>query len=134
MDPIGVFDEKILETYRNTTFHVKDRSGQLVPFTVKNSQACPVLKQKQFAVITAFNPMNEIKSEIENKRNSGLLEVELKKRAYTFYPTVGSLGDHAEESFTVENIPQEEAVSLGKQFRQYAILYCDRNGPRFIRC
>lgn len=134
MDHIGVFDEKILETYRKTTFHVKDRSSQLVPFTVKNSLTRPVLKQKQFAVITAFNPMNEIKSESENKRNSGLLEAELKKRPYDFYPTVGSLGDHVEESFTVENIPQEEAVSLGKQFRQYAILYCDRRGPRFIRC
>lgn len=134
MDHIGIFDSKVLEAYRNTIFCVKDNAGHVVPFTVKTSQQFPVLKSKRFAVITAFNPMNVIKSQAENRQNNQLLEAELKKRLYVYYPSSGSLGDHVEDSFTIENIPQEEATALGKQFAQYAILFNDDNGPRFIRC
>ncbi|MSR78457.1 MAG: DUF3293 domain-containing protein [Candidatus Omnitrophica bacterium] len=134
MDHIGVFNNKILDAYRNTTFWVTNQAGQLVSFVVKNSQQFPILKQKQFAVITAFNPMNVVKSDAENNQNHLLLAAELKKRSHVYYPTSGSLGDHVEESFTIEDIPQEEAVALGKQFAQYAILFNDVNGSRFIRC
>lgn len=134
MDHIGTFDSKVLEAYRNTTFCVRDSSGQVVPFTVKTFQQYPALKLKRFAVVTAFNPMNVIKSQAENKQNNQLLEAELKKRSYVHYPTSGSLGDHVEDSFTIEDIPQDEATALGKQFAQYAILFNDENGPRFIRC
>lgn len=131
---LGEFESEILKAYQATVFQVKDSLGELVSFKVMNWQSYPVLKEKQFAIITAFNPMNEVKSKAENQMNNGLLEQQLKKMGHRYYATVGALDEHAEESFTVEEIALADAVTLGLKYGQYAILYCDKNGPYFVRC
>ena len=134
MSNVGEFENAILEAYEQTTFQVKDGSGKLISFTVKNWQTHPFLKNKRFAIITAFNPMNKVVSAAENQKNNLCLEQVLKEMGLLFYASVGALGDHSEESFTIEGITLSEARALGRRFEQYAILYCDQNGPYFSRC
>lgn len=126
--------EEILEAYSKTEFMVKDLNGVPVTFRVCDSPPHPVLKQKRFAIITAWNQRNVVMPEEENKKRNRLLEFFLKISGYTFYASVGRLGDHAEESFTIEDIPEKEAVSFGSGFVQYAILFNDEKGPRFVYC
>lgn len=120
--------------YRNTYFQVKDPIGNLVRFTALATDQYPFLKEKQFAIITAFNPMNRAVSDVENQRQNKLLEADLTKGGHAFYSTVGELDGHAEESFTVENISQAQAVEFGVRYRQHSILYNDAEGVRFVRC
>ncbi len=126
--------EEILELYRKTEFMVKDNHGTPVAFRVGDTPPNPVLMQKRFAIVTAWNPNNVVSSEEDNRRGNRTLEVLLRLSDFKFYPSVGRLGDHAEEGFTIEDIPEKEAVEFGKRFGQYAILFNDEKGPRFVFC
>jgi hypothetical protein len=119
--------------YFETTFMVKDFQGRDFQFTVNNSDKYPLLRHKKFAILTAFNPLNTIRSRSENKKRLKALEEELKKREFNFYPSKAAGKKYSEESFTIEDISEKEAIALGKQFIQFAILYCDENGPRFVK-
>lgn len=106
----------------------------LVRFTALTEDQYPFLKQKQFAIITAFNPMNRVISERENLTQNSLLEKDLAERGFCFYSTRGELDGHFEASFTVENISQAQAIEFGVKYRQHSILYNDAQGVRFVRC
>lgn len=134
MRTIGHFDPEILKEYENTSFEVKDEDGQLISFKIKEWDQFSILKKKIFSVITAANPMNETKSPRENKKNNSRLEKRLKDMNYVYYSTTDTSSKHAEMTFTIEDITIEEAVRLGREFLQYAILYCDKKSPCFIRC
>src|SRR5689334_9904308 len=105
--------EEMLEIYRKTEFMVKDEHGASVNFRVCDTSLHPVLKQKSFAVITAWNPDNAAFSEVDNRRRNRELEVLLNIRNFNFYPSVGRLGDHFEESFTIEGISEADAIEYG---------------------
>lgn len=122
------------ELYRRTFFQVKDPAGKLVRFTALTADQYSFLKQKQFAIMTAFNPMNRVVSELENVAQNILLENDLTEGGFYFYRTRGELDGHFEDSFTVENISQAQAVEFGVKYRQHSILYNDALGVRFVRC
>lgn len=126
--------EEILEVYRKTEFMVRDLDGSPVNFRVCDTPPNPVLKGRRFAVITAWNPGNVPLAEGENRRRNRELDLLLRIPNYKFYPSVGRLGDHFEESFTVEDISEIDAVEYGKDFGQYAILYNDEGGARIVIC
>ena len=128
------FDPGIYDLYARTTYTVRDESGQEVFFNLKSAKELPLLRRKQFAVVTAWNPMNRRLSAHENEVRNEQLESELQKTPYVFYPTIGVLGEHFEKSFTVEKIPESEAVRMGSLFEQYAILINDSLGCRLVRC
>jgi hypothetical protein len=73
----------------------------------------PLLKKKQFAIITAWNPNNRELTLEDNRLRNNKLEEMIKLRAYIYYPSIGATPDHSEESFTVENISEADAVFLG---------------------
>lgn len=127
-------DREWLAIYEKTIFSVRNLKGELVPFTAHAAGEHPFLKQKRFAIVTAFNPMNRKASAQENRRRNALLKKDIEDKGYDFYPVQGELNEHAEDSFAVENIPEEEALKLGRKYRQHSILYNDEKGVRFIRC
>jgi len=129
-----VTDNNLMDLYSRTTFSVKDLLDNLVNFTAVTAENHPILKKKRFSIITAFNPMNESTSERDNQRNHKRLKGDLSKLEYVHYETVGTLDGHSELSFTIEEIPYEEAMKIGAKYRQYAILFNDEKGIRFIRC
>ena len=124
--------QSILDIYNRTQFMVRDEGGEDVNFTVGDKKYPKVVLQKQFAIITAWNPMNSELTIEENRNRNTELEKAIKEQNYYYYPSQGSLGDHSEESFTVEDIPMVDAEALGSEFEQYAVLFCDTEGPRFI--
>jgi len=128
------FDSDWMNLYYRTFFQVKDQTGNLIRFTALTADQYPFLKQKQFAIITAFNPMNRVVPRDENQKMNEKLAVDLIRGGYVFYPTVGELDGHAEGSFTIENISQAQAVEIGVKYRQHSILYNDAEGVRFVRC
>lgn len=94
-------DDAWLKLYERTFFQVKDPGGMLVRFTALNADQYPFLKQKQFAIITAFNPMNRAVSERDNLAQNSHLEKDLAEGGFYFYSTRGELDGHFEDSFTV---------------------------------
>ena len=125
-------DQAILEIYNRTQFMVRDEGGRDIYFAVGDTEYPDVIEKKQFAIITAWNPMNGKLPVEENKGRNNELEAVLKEQNLHYYPSIGICGDHSEESFTVENISKDDAVSLGKRFGQHAIVYCDEEGLRFL--
>jgi len=130
----GQNDAAWLDLYKRTFFQVKDSDGKLIRFTALTADQYPFLKQKKFAIITAFNPMNQTVSPEENRIQNERLAADLAAGGYVFYPTVGELDGHVEGSFTIENISQTQAVEIGVKYRQHSILYNDAKGVRFVRC
>ncbi len=128
------FDPEIYDLYSRTTYSVRDEEGREVFFTPRQASESPLLKRKFFVVLTAWNPMNKRLGTRENRARNRLLEMELKKTPYVFYPTLGTLEEHREESFTVEGMPESEGARLGALFEQYAILVNDSQGCRLVRC
>lgn len=129
-----LFDPSLLAIYRKSYFQVKDSNRRLVRFTVKTLKKHPELARKIFAVITAWNPMNQLLSQQANRALNQKLARRLRSSGAVFYRTDGWLGHHCESGFTVEGIRVPEAIQLGREFHQYAILYNDWRGPRFLRC
>ncbi len=125
-------DQAILEIYNRTQFMVRDQSDQPVYFTMGDKKLPNVVTKKQFAIVTAWNPMNRELDRKENVRRNRELEGMLKEQKRCYYPSLGTCEHHAEESFTIESISQADAVGLGKRFEQHAILFCEGKGPRFL--
>ena len=76
--------------------------------------------------------MNNMLPVEENRNRNKDLEDILKEQKYVSYPSLGTCENHAEESFTIEQISQADAEKLGKQFGQHAILFGDGEGVRFL--
>lgn len=129
-----IADDNLIEIYRRTTYSVKDANGSLIDFVPAEDAKLPILLKKRFAIITAFNPMNQIQSPAVNEIAHECLRKELIKRPYEFYESMGRLEDHKELSFTVEGVSESEAISLAREFSQHAILYNDEQGIRFPLC
>lgn len=120
--------------YSETSFMARDADGAEITFTKKGGVPL-LIKDKQFAVITAWNPDNNQLTVEENKARNGLLENDLKKTKYVFYPSLGTGTDgHSEGSFTIEEISLTEAVEFGHKYGQHAIAYNDARGFVFERC
>jgi len=51
--------EKLLNIYSNTEFMVKGIGNDPVHFTANTAADFKILKQKKFAIITAWNPQNK---------------------------------------------------------------------------
>jgi len=128
------FDRSLLAIYQRSHFQVRDQNRRLVSFTVKTLKKHPALSCKVFAVMTAWNPMNQSLTKTANQARNRKLAQQLRQRGAVFYRSDGWLGKHCEEGFTVEGIGVREAVEIAREFEQYAILFNDRRGPRFLRC
>ena len=109
----------MLEIYKKNHFKVGD-----VDFIFEKIPD-DVLFAKRFAIITAWNPNNEITSDVLNKENNELLIREIKEMDLSFDDALGYFEDHSEASYCVYNISFTDAIRLGKQFQQYSILYND---------
>lgn len=87
----------------------------------------------KFAIITAYNPMDQKLSDHENKlRNDNLL----KRISRNFFLEIfGSSPDqcHQEPSFAfISNL--KDAIEVGKEFQQRAIYYVSHGNLQLIEC
>ena len=87
-----------------------------------------------FAIITAWNPNNESRSQEANDFMNNKLKEKIKRLKYAYEPTVGKFDEHSEDSFIVFRISKEDAIALGKEFKQYSIFYNNIENLEYIKC
>ena len=133
---------ELFEAYKNTTYRVYLPLGEIdIRIGVMN----PLLQQlllsnhvESWAFITACNPYSVMQNEDVNTLLNTQLERYLLEKQYVFFKGIGVGDDDSwepEASFMVLNIRKEDAIKLGKQFKQNAIVAgIIGNLPELIDC
>ena len=120
---------ELFEAYKNTTYLVYSPIGEIdIRIGVMN----PLLQQlllnnssESWVFITAYNPYSVMQDAGVNTILNTQLEDYLSGKRYLFFKGIGVGDDKSwepESSFMVLNIRKEDAVKLGKQFKQNAIV------------
>ena len=130
-------DEKksgLWQAYKQTAFHVH---GCEPEFCIRIGSHHEQLDRLQlehncdaWSYITASNPASELLSNEENAKRRRELEALLQLQGYVFYGGEGVGSDPewpAEASFLILGISREDAMHLGRQFGQNAIV-CGTRG------
>ena len=133
---------ELFEAYKNTTYLVYSPIGEIdIRIGVMN----PLLQQlllnnssESWVFITACNPYSVMQDEDVNTLLNTQLEDYLSGKRYVFFKGIGVGDDNSwepEASFMVLNIRKEDAVKLGRQFKQNAIVTgVIGNAPELIDC
>ncbi len=133
---------ELFEAYKNTTYRVYLPLGEIdIRIGVMN----PLLQQlllsnhvESWAFITACNPYSVMQNADVNTILNTQLEDYLSGKQYLFFKGNGVGDDDSwepEASFMVLNIRKEDAIKLGKQFKQNAIAAgVIGNLPELIDC
>jgi len=120
--------EELLNAYKATTYRVSDpefdiRIGKLHPsldrFMEKSGHST-------WAFITAWNPKSQELSIDENRARSQALTDRLKSHELSVYNALGipDKGDWTpEESLLILGIPRKQAIELGEELVQNAIVF-----------
>lgn len=89
-----------------------------------------------FAVVTAWNPGRARPGREENEARNRALRAEVERRGWQWLPAEGRSPDgaHREPSFAVFGATLEEALALGRQFGQAAIVWFDGEAARLAWC
>ena len=133
---------ELFEAYKNTTYLVYSPIGEIdIRIGVMN----PLLQQlllnnssESWVFITAYNPYSVMQDAGVNTILNTQLEDYLSGKRYLFFKGIGVGDDNSwepEVSFMVLNIRKEDAVKLGRQFKQNAIVTgVIGNAPELIDC
>ena len=80
---------------------------------------------KTWAFITAWNPLPDILSKVENEQRNENLQRYLLDRDYSIHKGIGISKDQtwSEESFFIENIELEDARTASAKFGQLAFVF-----------
>ena len=120
---------ELFEAYKNTTYLVYSPIGEIdIRIGVMN----PLLQQlllnnssESWVFITAYNPYSVMQDAGVNTILNTQLEDYLSGKRYLFFKGIGVGDDNSwepEASFMVLNIRKADAVKLGRQFKQNAIV------------
>lgn len=133
---------KLFEAYKNTTYRVYLTLGEIdIKIGIMNLLLHELLLSnnvESWAFITACNPYSVMQDAGVNTLLNTQLEDYLSEKQYLFFKGMG-VGDddswEAESSFMVLDIRKEDAVKLGKQLKQNAIVVgVIGNSPELIDC
>lgn len=125
--------KKLEELYRAT-----DYESPQAGVTLKAGQPSEAMarltssfEEKGYAFITAWNPGSEPATSAQNRRQNSMLEERLTELRYIYFEGRGVPHTERwtpEESFLILGITKEDALSLGREFSQTAILYGTSSG------
>ncbi len=126
-------DEKLRIAYQQTNYFVPE-----LDISIKIDLNCKALedllqacKLETWAFITACNPRSVSLSDLENQNRQKELKGIFEKGGLPFWGGVGIGMDsdwEPEESFLVLGISKEEAMKLGQQLHQNAIVFGRKGG------
>ena len=133
---------ELFEAYKNTTYRVYSPIGEIdIRIGVMNLLLQELLLNNHvasWAFITACNPYSVMQNADVNTILNTQLERYLSEKQYVFFKGMGVGDDDSwepEASFMVLNIRKEDAIKLGKQFKQNAIVTgVIGNLPELIDC
>ena len=121
-----MISEELLLGYEATCYSILNPKIDIY-IKKENQELQSFLREHNFTswcFITAWNPFSEALSYEENNVLNQLLEADL--NCYSVFSAKGqdTLGDWpAEISFFVGNISREQAIHLGKKYKQNAIVF-----------
>ena len=121
-------NESLISAYKATSYIVWD-SDICIRIGQPSQELDDLLEEhaySEWCFITAWNPKSTPLTQQQNKANNQILEQELDQRGYSYFKGQGEADEGnwpAEESFLVLGTPKKNAIALGKQFEQHAILY-----------
>ena len=111
----------ILSEYLQTIFIAKDLPAGGWP--------------EKFAVVTACNPMSSGDRE-DDSAATIRLKKHISRSGHKRYRVTGASPDwsHQEASFAVWNLTLDEAVAMGREFRQRAVFWVERGRIEVVSC
>lgn len=120
---------ELFEAYKNTTYRVYLPLGEIdIRIGVMNLLLHELLltnNSESWAFISACNPHSVVQDAGVNTLLNTQLEAYLLEKQYVFFKGMGVGDDNSwepEASFMVLNIGKEDAIKLGRQFKQNAIV------------
>ncbi len=133
---------ELFEAYKNTIYRVYLPLGEIdIRIGVMNLSLQELLLSnnvESWAFITACNPYSVMQNADVNTILNTQLEDYLLGKRYLFFKGMGVGDDYSwepEASFMVLNIRKEDAIKLGRQFKQNAIVAgVIGNSPELIDC
>ena len=132
--------EHLLQAYRNTRYCVQLPSGEIVLRVGKHLPAVDALLHahglRTWVFITADNP-GSIRDEPGNPVRRALLRDQVQELGLPWFIGRGvgnEPGWPAEESLLILGLDAEEAIALGRQFGQLALLAGELGGPARLVC
>lgn len=133
---------ELLQAYKNTTYSICSPHGDIdIRIGVMNPLLQELLLKnnaESWAFITACNPYSVMQNADLNNFLNTQLEAYLSEKQYVFFKGMGVSDDDSwepETSFMVLDIRKEDAIKLGKQFKQNAIVAgVIGNFPELIDC
>ena len=133
---------ELFEAYKNTTYRVYLPLGEIeIRIGVMNLLLQEFMLSnnvESWAFVTACNPYSVMQNADANTFLNTQLERYLSEKQYLFFKGLGVGDDNSwepEASFMVLDIRKEDAVKLGKQFKQNAIVVgVIGNSPELIDC
>jgi hypothetical protein len=120
------------EAYTRAIYKTKD-----LAFTLTDKPNHTLLfNNRPYAIVTAHNPYSQKLSKEENEQRHEGLKVILQERGLEHSPSTGQSpdGSWCEEGFIIFDISLEDALAIGKQFEQHAIVYGRGNRVALAWC
>lgn len=133
-------DQVLLKGYFTTLYELPSPEGtirvSLDGENTVNPATLPGLLNRQFALLTAYNPRSMLLPRRVNEGRHVILRDLLILGCYRVEPGVGSEGE-AESSFRepvwlVHGMDRDEAIAFGRVFRQNTVLFAQGGRPELI--
>jgi hypothetical protein len=136
-----LIQEELLQAYISTSYKSKEHDN----IVLRVGQFNPNLKIlfQQYSVnscvfITAWNPFSSLQTIEENKNLNGKLLTYLKRKKFIFFEGIGEGDDEkwpGEESYLILDVDKSQALSLGQNFNQNAIIWTGASAiPELVIC
>ena len=125
--------KELLDSYTEANYHVYADPSFILKIDISSKELRILLIElnvKFAAFITAFNPYSQELPLKENRLRNKKLEGKIKSLDLYYIKGDGRCGDSGEvgeESFLVFGLSKKQAINLGKESQQNAIVVCDTN-------
>jgi hypothetical protein len=133
-------DQNLLRSYFSTVYELPTDTGltrvSLDGELAKDSAKLPELLQRDFAILTAYNPRSMLLPRRVNEGRHTVLRDLLILGCYRVEHCVGFEeepdGTFREPAWLVHGIDREEAIVFGRVFRQNTIVFCRNARPELV--
>jgi hypothetical protein len=133
-------DQSLLRSYLSTIYELPTDSGTLRVSLdgelVRDQTSLPQLLRQSFAIITAYNPRSMLLPRRVNETRNTVMRDLLILGCYRVEHCVGyeqePEGVWREPAWIVHGIDREEAINVGRTFRQNTVVYCRDARPELI--
>jgi hypothetical protein len=133
-------DQNLLRSYLATVYELPTPSGllrvSLDGDIVTDPAALPELLQKQFSILTAYNPRSMLLPRKINEQRHQVMRDLLILGVYRVETCIGyeedPEGTWREPSWLVHDMGRDEAIAFGRVFRQNTIVICRSARPEII--